>query len=227
MPIKYRRKKIGRPIIKRRYRNNNVLARSIPATLPDQMNMYFKYTESVIVTVTGGSAVNYQFRGNSLYDPDLTSTGHQPTGYDEWSAFYNKFTVLGSSCDVKAYITGISTALVVNGLVAVVPTVDASPTLTYANVLTLPNCKHKVFTYNTSVGHVKNRMMTNKIFGKSLQAVKDDDYYSASTTANPTNQWYWNIYINNADNSSNLSGQIVINVTYYARMTSRKLLQAS
>lgn len=33
------------------------------------------------------------FRANSLYDPDYTGAGHQPLGFDQWSAVYGYYYV--------------------------------------------------------------------------------------------------------------------------------------
>jgi len=47
---------------------------------------------------------------NSIYDPDRTSTGHQPSNYDTWSTLYDHYCVLSSSIKVTAScqtITGV------------------------------------------------------------------------------------------------------------------------
>lgn len=40
--------------------------------------------------------VSRVFYANGLYDPDITGTGHQPQGYDQWGDLYRTATVLKS-----------------------------------------------------------------------------------------------------------------------------------
>lgn len=55
----------------------------------------------------------HQFRANSIYDPDYTGVGHQPYGRDQWVAFYNHYTVLGSKITVHFSATTTSTPTIV------------------------------------------------------------------------------------------------------------------
>lgn len=41
------------------------------------------------------------YRGNSIYDPDFTGTGHQPLGHDQYSSFYHKYCVVGAYVTVR------------------------------------------------------------------------------------------------------------------------------
>jgi len=43
-----------------------------------------------------------QFRLNGLFDPDFSLGGHQPMGFDEWSAFYGRYRVKSAKCKIRA-----------------------------------------------------------------------------------------------------------------------------
>lgn len=47
-----------------------------------------------------GQGSSYVFKLNSLHDPDATGVGHQPYGRDQWAAFYNKYYVYKTYCEV-------------------------------------------------------------------------------------------------------------------------------
>jgi len=50
------------------------------------------------------SVVAYNcYRANSCFDPDVTGVGHQPLGYDQWSALYYCWVV--PYCDVEMTVT--------------------------------------------------------------------------------------------------------------------------
>lgn len=61
-----------------------------------RLNYYFSGT----VTSGAGSAGAYVFSANGLYDPDITSTGGQPMGFDQMISFYNHYTVQNSAIKV-------------------------------------------------------------------------------------------------------------------------------
>lgn len=66
-----------------------------------------QYTDhtNLITTGSGSTALGAQklINLNSVYDPDQSGTGHQPFGYDELAAVYNRYKVLG--CSVDLYFT--------------------------------------------------------------------------------------------------------------------------
>jgi len=53
------------------------------------------------MNAAASSFATYCFRANSLYDPDFTSTGHQPYGFDETMTVYNNYSVTASYIRVK------------------------------------------------------------------------------------------------------------------------------
>lgn len=59
-----------------------------------------RYATNVSVATTSGAVNTYVFRANDLFDPDYTSTGHQPMGFDQMMVFYNHFHVQRSRITV-------------------------------------------------------------------------------------------------------------------------------
>lgn len=93
---------------RRRYRNrrrpSNVvnLTRAPSSTpLPTSIITKHKYYDGISLGPTALSTDTHIFRANSLFDPDYTGSGHQPMGFDEMSAFYNHYVVIGSKITVK------------------------------------------------------------------------------------------------------------------------------
>lgn len=96
-----------RKYVRKKRRKNKIVKyrRSLPlGGFPNKHTVRLKYCDFITLNATSsGSAVPliYHFRANSLYDPDLTSSGHQPRGYDELSQIYDHFCVIGSKIKVS------------------------------------------------------------------------------------------------------------------------------
>lgn len=51
------------------------------------------YSNSSLSVPNTGLAVSYVYSANGLYDPDVSGTGTQPTGFDQMMVFYEQYTV--------------------------------------------------------------------------------------------------------------------------------------
>ena len=60
---------------------------------PTEKTVTLPYSDHLLTVAASGVMTNYQFRLNSAFDVDFTSTGHQPLGFDQWSLFYNHYVV--------------------------------------------------------------------------------------------------------------------------------------
>jgi len=75
---------------------------------PQQLTMTHRYVANAIsITSTLGVMGHYQFSANGMFDPDITSSGHQPLYFDQVTALYNHYHVIGSRIKVTG-ITGDS-----------------------------------------------------------------------------------------------------------------------
>ena len=78
----------------KRYPANGTVGK--PTPFPIRMVVRFKYSQTFTISSALVSTGNYNFACNSIYDPDLTGTGHQPYAHDTYSTIYNQYTVLKS-----------------------------------------------------------------------------------------------------------------------------------
>lgn len=59
-----------------------------------------KYAWYGSITSSSGALSYQSFRANSIFDPDQTGSGHQPSGHDQWAALYNNYVVVKSMMKV-------------------------------------------------------------------------------------------------------------------------------
>lgn len=117
---------------------------------PQKMIMTHKYFECQDITNTAGSTGTYNFRANSMFDPNITGTGHQPYYFDQMSAIYNHFFVLGSKITVTVQhdVTTNSTAVAcvyLNDDTTVTPTYYALQEQNKARFVTIPTGSNNPF----------------------------------------------------------------------------------
>ena len=67
---------------------------------PDRLLTKLRYHDGVDLTSTAGSQALYQLRWNSTFDPDFTSTGHQPLYRDTFASLYDQYVVCSAVCTV-------------------------------------------------------------------------------------------------------------------------------
>lgn len=76
--------------------------KKIAKTIPDYTTIKLGYYERVASgSVVAPALMNYVFRLNSIFDPDVTAAGHQPLGRDHWAGVYKYYRVLAA--DVKLH----------------------------------------------------------------------------------------------------------------------------
>ncbi len=59
-----------------------------------------RYNDSCTLDPAISTPASYVFKANDVYDPNFTSTGHQPLAYDQLAAMYNKYCVVSSEIRV-------------------------------------------------------------------------------------------------------------------------------
>lgn len=87
--------------------SNRIGANPFPGTFYTRLT----YTSRFALTPTvADTLTTHLFACNGLYDVNITGTGHQPLGFDQFMSIYNHYEVLGSKCVVDFNVKGTSTA---------------------------------------------------------------------------------------------------------------------
>lgn len=94
----YARKK--KRAYKKRYKRRNYIT-AVPSGMPRQRRAKLRYCEQLTLSVSPILG-HYIFRAGSPYDPNYSSVGHQPMGYDQWANLFNHYTVVGSKMYLRA-----------------------------------------------------------------------------------------------------------------------------
>lgn len=199
--------------------------RFMPQIVPDRALTKLKFSQGVAIA-SAGIAGYWIYRGNSLFDPDYTGAGNQPTGYDQWAQFYNSYRVSASSIKVIARSTQGNNEIT---MMVIQPRLDTTVDTDYLDMAADTYSK-KIMLPNNTAGYykpLKHYMTTRKIYGISKSKVQDDNY-SAAVGSNPTNQWYWHIVVDDTKTGAiNQDVNLYAEVTYYVEFYGRKELDQS
>lgn len=194
---------------------------------PDRVFIKLNYAERINATSTSGGISQYLFRGNSLFDPNFSGTGHQPYGYDQWANMYSSYRVHGSKFTVKLLpITDTNPEIQAAGLMdAVLVAFSGINTLSYVSIdqaRESPYNRHTLLNRNGSrQGYLKMYMSTAKMYGVSKVNIQANDAYAAGTGANPGNQFQWILIVKSADNLVTITALADVKITYYCELYNR------
>lgn len=184
---------------------------------PKNNRIRMRYVETKDLTSTSGSFAQYTFSCNDLHDPNTTGTGHQPLGYDQWTAFYKSYLVVGAKISIyPSYITS-GTQPIYAGIY-LDDTVTASGD--YTKLIEQGNTKYTVI--NPSLV-TKIRKLTHHYSPKKYWKIKDvidnRDEYGANFGANPTKEAQWVVWIQSSDLTATSSVRVMVVIDYIVDMS--------
>jgi hypothetical protein len=176
-----------------------------PIGYPDRVKTTLLYGDTLVIS---GSASQYTFRANSLFDPDFTSTGHQPFYYDQYISVYEKYRVYAAKICIRVLNSASTPSTVVCIPASQIPTITSlnqameSPRAVYTAPLETNNLRHQDIQVSAS---------TREILGLTPPQLYDADF-AATFSSNPVELWYYALYFapNTTGGSLNLVVQIRI-----------------
>lgn len=185
-----------------------------------------RYCELVSINPPGVAASSYIFSANGVYDPNITGTGHQPIGFDEWMLRYNHFTVLGSK--MTARFTGQSAAVTDQIFVAVL--LKASPTIDTNNFETLVEQNGGKYKFVSGItGANASKVCVSKFSPKKFFSISNPDQsqYRGDAANNPNEQAYYHLIAASTNFQDPVSMAITVVIDYMVLFTEPKPLSGS
>jgi len=162
---------------------------------------------------------NYVFSGNSAYDPDVTNVGRQPTGFDEWSAYYSRYRVLSSS--FKVSVVALKPTLhAINFVIGATRT--ASALADFGTYSGLPYSENTIVSASSGMDRVTLQLTVGTRQFSGLSASMFGDLgFAAFTNGNPSERWYWQYFVESSDHLSVLLVAVVVQLTYKVQFFER------
>lgn len=164
------------------------ISRGITA-FPPSFKAKLKYADIYTASTAGGSAVTTrQFNLNSVYDPDLTGTGHQPYGHDQLIAIYNRYRVYRTSWQIT--LTG-STAF----RSYVMPQNSSGTYSTWEIAAEKPRAISQIVSGVIGMARYRGHISLPRLNGVTSTAYKSDDRFQAIVGSSPAEIMTLNIGI--------------------------------
>lgn len=177
MPRRVRRAR--RAAVRRPRRQATTTVNRSLQPIPSRYICKMKYASTITTAAVSGV---YQFRLNSLYDPDLTGIGHQPMAFDNLSLLYNKYRVISCGWRIQQPSNYNGTPIIV----ACNPNND--PLISWTNfgeMCEQPRTKYLLNNPGGRIMTLSGKTYLPKLLGRTKAQYMADDIYSSVVSTNP------------------------------------------
>lgn len=168
--------------------------------LPQRFPVRMRYRSSNTISCVSGAPGTWTFGLNSLYDPDITFTGHQPMLFDQLAGLYSNYCVYNAKIGFTIIPVGTETS-------PSLAVLYGSNTNT-ASSFTLDEAREQKGAVEIALGGDRSPVSLARTFsirelmGKSRDFVLDDTTYACAVTAAPADIAYAIFEIGTRDGSS-------------------------
>lgn len=135
-----------------------------------------KYSDVFAISV---GTPTYTFNLNSVFDPNRTGVGHQPYGFDNLAAIYNRYRVIGCTWNIQMWNS--STAV----RTAVIPLNDLPTFTSISEICENPRAKWKTFIPGGSPVLIRGYTSIPSLTGRTKAQYMADDRYQSPVTGSP------------------------------------------
>lgn len=147
------------------------------------------YCDNIVLDPGANVTAGKVFRANGMYDPDTALGGHQPYGFDQLMALYNRYVVLGA----KITITAVPAASFASYIIACKLSDNATLLSTTPTVLQeQPGYKYRLITNGNTTPSPR---LTMGYSARKLcrPGFMNNDTYQGTVNKDPDDQWYFTV----------------------------------
>lgn len=165
---------------------NYKLVHSDRAGFPSALRCRLRYSDQISLDPLAGLKAEYVFRANSIYDPDYTSTGHQPLGTDQLlGVAYNHYHVVSATMTIQPVNTGSGTT---GAICMSLSDVNTMAALNLNDIVEDGNTAVKLINGDNTVNPIvmKGHFNSAKYFRRGVEKE-----LSGTVAANPAEQAYF------------------------------------
>lgn len=194
------------------------------------IKLRYTYTGMLNIASNQNGLASKIFRANSLYDPEYSTGGGQPEGFDIWKKFYNRYRVL--ACKINVYGSNYTNPQAFFFVMSAPGQNEDTPQqfggLETAELMSIPSTfiRYGMLTGlngSKSKARLKHYMTTAKIFTRPINQLDDT---ACVVTTNPALQWFYHVGVRRLSGvaggtSDALQLDYTVRLTYYVEFLDR------
>lgn len=184
-----------------------------------------RYSEDVNISAGIGLG-SYDFRANSIFDPNLTGVGHQPIGHDQWAVFYDHYVVLGAK--IRVTLTQSATGAIDTCFFSLALQDTTNTMTSQTQIREQPRTAWTLI--QTPYAGNASRTLSKKFSAKRFfgsKSVVTWDKLGAQMGANPTEDAIFRVFFQNMTGTSSISLIANVVIDYIVLLTEPKVLNQS
>lgn len=213
---------------KKAYKRTKRIAQGFPQSIVAKL----RYCEAGVID-SGGGTGTFVYNACSLYDPSTTALGHQPLGFDQYSALYDHYVVLGSRIKITFWTENAATTYA--SIVGVkldddnlLGTTNVEQVIEQANALT----KYRFLRNNSTSGDNTIVSLKQTYSAKKFNGVKDvldnKATIGAPVNASPSESAYYILFVAHPDGTTDIPAiNFNVQIDYIAQFSELKDLAQS
>jgi len=195
------RKKVGG---RRKYGRRRKQVNVNRALTPFAQRYITKLKYSDTLTLSLANSYQYVFNLNSVFDPNRTGVGHQPYGFDQLAALYNRYRVISCKYIINGYSAGnpIRYGTIVSN--------DVPPLNNMSELAENPRAQTRVQIPGGNTTQIRGLAYIPSVVGRNKAQYMADDRFQAQCTASPAELALLTLY---GATMTDAGSDVLVNVT--------------